>query len=160
LQGLASIAGKYVLTTVQTSTPNDTDAIRAAMAQIASLNFTANYAFVNPIDGANMDLQKGSTGYYVMPPFQSVDGKVISGVRVIESNQIPVGSVLVADMSRFMVRPYKPFAYQYGWVNNDFEIGMVSIIGERRIHAYVAQNHVGAFVYDTFANIKTAIAAA
>jgi hypothetical protein len=63
-------------------------------------------------------------------------------------------------MSRFKVRNYQPFSIAYGWVNDDFEKNLVTVIGERRLHAFVAANDIGAFVYDTFANIKTAITAA
>jgi HK97 family phage major capsid protein len=160
LKGLTSFAGGYVLTTVETSTPNNFDAVRAAAAQIMSLNFSANYAFVNPIDAANMDLTKGDDGQYTIPPFKSATGMDIAGIRVVETNQIPVGFFLVGDMTKFKVRNYKPFAISMGWVNDDFEKNLVTIIGERRLASYVSVNHTGAFVYDSFADVKTAITAA
>jgi len=160
LKGLDSYAGGFTLTSVETTDPNNADAIRAAIAQIRSLNFNANVAVLNPIDVANMELEKATDGHYIIPPFKSADGTVISGVRVIEENGIPVGSVLVGDMTRFRVRVYKPFSVSYGWVNDDFEKNMVTIIGEMRLHSFVPTNDIGAFVYDTLANIKTAITAA
>lgn len=158
LKGITRYAGLYVLTTVKTTgTPNDADAIRAGIAQIKTLNFNANYAFINPVDGANMDLTKNTQGSYIIPPFQSSNGLTIAGVTVVESNQMPQGQVLLGDMSKFVVRNYKAFSIQYGWVNDDFELNLVTIIGERRLHDYVADNNTGAFIYDSFANIKTAI---
>lgn len=159
LKGLTSFAGGYTLTSINTTEPNNFDAIRAMVAQTVSLNFMANYAFVNPIDGANMDLEKASDGHYIIPPFKSATGTEIKGVKVVETNQIPVGYVLVGDMTRFKVRNYKPFAISMGWVNDDFEKNLVTIIGERRLTSYVSANHVGAFVYDDFAGVKTAITA-
>lgn len=160
LKGIASFAGGFVLTTVKTSgggTPNDADAIRACIAQIKSLNFRATTAFLNPIDAANMDLTKNTQGSYIIPPFQSSTGLTIAGVPIIESNQVPVGQLLIGDMSKFIVRNYKAFAIQYGWVNDDFEKNLVTIIGERRLHSYVAENNTGAFIYDSLATIKAAI---
>lgn len=157
LKGLTSFAGGYTLTTVETTDPNNFDAIRAAAAQITSLNFSANYAFVNPIDAANMDLEKATDGHYIIPPFKSATGMEVAGIRVVESNQIPVGNLLVGDMTRFKIRNYMPFAISMGWVNDDFEKNLVTIIGERRLASYVSVNHTGAFVYDAFADIKTAI---
>lgn len=158
LKGITAYVGGYVLTTVKTTgTPNDADAIRAAITQPISLNFRTNYAFINPIDAANMDLTKNTQGSYIIPPFQSASGLVIAGVPIVETNQMPVGTLFVGDMTKFVVRNYKSFAVQYGWVNDDFELNLVTIIGERRLHCYIADNNVGAFVYDTFANIKTAI---
>lgn len=158
LKGLTEYAGGFVLTTVQSDDPNDADAIRAAIAQIKSLNFAANYAFINPIDAANLDMKKSDDGMYLIPPFQTADGTKIKGVTVVESNQIPVGDVLVADMTRFMIRNYKPFRVTYGWENDDFRKNLVTILGERRLHTFMADNNTGAFVYDTLSNIKTAIA--
>lgn len=160
IKGLDAFAGGYVLTSVDVQNPNNADAIRAAIAQVRSLNFNANLAVINPIDAANMELEKGTNGHYLIPPFKSADGTTISGVKVIEENGIPVGSVLVGDMTRFRVRIYKPFTASYGWENDDFRKNLVTIIGEMRLHSYVPANEVGAFVYDTFVNIKSAIATA
>lgn len=160
ISGLDTFAGGYVLTTIETDDPNNGDAIRAAIAQVRSLNFVANIAVLNPIDAANMELEKATDGHYIIPPFKSADGTMISGVRVIEDNGIPVGSLLVGDMTRFRVRIYKSFTVAYGWVNDDFEKNLVTVIGEQRLMSWVASNETGAFVYDTFANIKAAIDAA
>jgi HK97 family phage major capsid protein len=158
LKGIDTYAGGYVLLTITTTDPNNADAIRAAAAQINSLNFQANYAFINPIDAANMDLTKANdSGVYMLPPFVTADGRKIGGVQIIETNQIPVGYLLIGDMTKYNVRDYKPFTIKFGWVNDDFEKNLVTIIGERRLHAYMSDNNTGAFIYDTFANIKTAI---
>lgn len=160
IKGLDAFAGGFVLTSIDVQDPNNADAIRAAIAQIRSLNFNANLAVINPVDAANMELEKGTDGHYIIPPFRSTDGTTISGVKVIEENGIPVGSVLVGDMTRFRVRILKTFTASYGWENDDFRKNLVTVIGEMRLHSYVPGNEVGAFVYDTFANIKSAIAAA
>lgn len=157
LKGVTQYAGAYVLTTIKTPTPTNADAIRAAAAQVVTLNFRANYAFVNPVEGANMDLTKNNQGSYIIPPFQSTSGLVIAGVQVVETNQIAAGALLLGDMTMFKVRNYRPFSIQYGWVNDDFELNLITIIGERRLHAYIYDNTTGAFVFDTFANIKTAL---
>lgn len=159
LKGLTQYVGGYVLTSIQTGTPNDFDAIRAAIAQIISLNLVPNIVFINPIDGANMDLTKDSMGRPLALEYKTPDGKLYR-LTVVETNQMPVGSFLVGDMTRFKVRNYQPFAVSYGWVNDDFEKNLITIIGERRLHCYVANNDTVGFVYDTFANVKTAITAA
>jgi HK97 family phage major capsid protein len=158
LKGLTSYLGGYVLTTIATTTPNNFDAIRAAAAQVVSLNFNPNIVFINTIDAANMDLVKDTQGRPLAAVYKDAAGKVYR-LTVVETNQMPVGYFLLGDMTRFKVRNYKPFAISYGWVNDDFEKNLVTIIGERRLHAFVAANDTGAFVYDTFANVKTAITA-
>jgi len=159
LKGLTSYVGGYTLTNIQTSTPNDFDAIRAAAAQVVSLNFSPNIVFINTIDGANMDLTKDLQGRPLAMEYKDANGKLYR-LTVVETNQIPVGYFLLGDMTRFKIRNYQPFSISYGWVNDDFEKNLVTIIGERRLHAFVAANDTGAFVYDTFAVVKTAITAA
>lgn len=158
LDGITTLVGGYVLTSISTTDPTDSDAIRAAAAQIISLNFMPNLVFVNPIDAANMDLSKAVTsGVYMLPPFTTADGRTIAGAQIIETNQIPVGFVLIGDFTKFVVRNYKPFVANMGWVNDDFEKNLVTVIGERRLHSYIAENHLGAFVYDSLATIKLAL---
>lgn len=159
LKGLTAYVGAYALTSISTTNPNDFDAIRAAIAQVISLNFTPNVVFYNTIDGANMDLVKDNQGRPLAMEYRDANGKLYR-LTPVETNQLPVGSFLVGDMTRFKVRNYQPFSVSYGWVNDDFEKNLVTIIGERRLHAFVAANDTGAFVYDTFANVKTAITAA
>lgn len=157
IYGITHWASAYALTTVKTSKPNNYDAILAGATQIKNLYFTPNYAFINPIDATNMEMTKIDDGMYVIPPFSTADGKRISGLRVIESPAIPVGYLLIGDMSRCKVRELKSFAVTVGWVNDDFELNLVTMIGERRMHLFIADNDTAAFVYDTFDAIKTAI---
>lgn len=157
--GVTTIASAYTLTTIKTPSPNNSDAIRAAIAQLKSLNFDRDIvAFVNPIDAANMDLAKADdSGVYMLPPFTSADGRVIAGVTVIEDNNIAVGYLLIGDMSKYQVLMYQDFFIAWGWENDDFSKNLVTVIGEMRFMQYSSSNWAGAFVYDTFANIKTAL---
>jgi HK97 family phage major capsid protein len=159
LKGLTQYVGGYVLTSVSTINPNDFDAIRAAIAQVISLNMTPNIVFINTIDGANMDLVKDSQGRPLALEYRTPDGKLYR-LTVVETNQMPVGSFLVGDMTKFKVRNYQPFSVSYGWVNDDFEKNLFTVLGERRLHAYIASNDTAGFVYDSFSNVKTAITAA
>lgn len=160
--GITTIASAYSLTTVETTNPTNADAIRAAIAQIRSLNFNGTLtAFINPIDGANMDLSKAQdSGVYMLPPFTTADGRVIAGVEVIEDNNIAVGNLLIGDMSKYRILMYQDFFIQWGWENDDFSKNLVTVIGEMRFHQFYSSNHVGAWIYDSFADIKTAITAA
>lgn len=156
---IADEASAYTLTSITTIAPNVSDAIRAAMAQIKSVNHMATVAVLNPIDAANMDLQKTDDGAYQLPPFSTGDGQTIKGIRVVESNQIEVGHLLVGDMTKVRVFVYKPFTVTMGWVDDDFEKNLVTMIGETRIHYYIEDAYTSALVYDEISNIKTAIEA-
>lgn len=157
IYGITHWASAYALTTIKTTTPNNYDAIKAAATQVRNLFFQPNLCIVNPIDAANMEITKDADGGYVMPPFSTVGGKNIAGLRVVESPAIPVGYLLVGDMTKVKIREKGTFVVTVGWVNDDFEKNLVTMIGERRMHLFIADNDTSAFIYDTFENIKTAV---
>lgn len=155
--GIIPKSSAYALTTIKGLTPDNMGAIRAAIAQVTSLNYTPNAVFINPIDAANMDLVKGSDGHYVIPPFKSATGLNIAGLPVIETNEVAVGKFLVGDFKKYHVRTYKGVRIEMGLDSDDFSKNMRTIVVEQRLHAFVKSVNTGAFVYDTFATVKTAI---
>lgn len=159
--GVTTIASAFTLTTIKTTNPNFADVLRAAIAQLISLNFDRNLTiFINPIDAANMDLTKATdSGVYMLPPFTTADGRIIAGVPVIEDNNIAVGHFLAGDMTRYHIEMYQDYFVAWGWENDDFRKNLMTVIGEMRFHQYVSQNEVGAFIYDTFTAVQTAITA-
>lgn len=160
--GIVSYASAYTLVGVATTNPNNADATRAAITQLYTLNFRRNLvAFMNPVDVTNLEISKATDGHYILVPFVSRDGVLrVKSVPVVEENDIPVGRLLIGDMSRINVRIYKDFTVSWGWENDDFSKNLVTVIGEMRLHEFHSSNHAGAWIYDTFANIKTAITAA
>ena len=157
--GLLSQVGGYVLTSI-TGVPNanNADALRAAYAQLRSLNYRPNIIFVNPIDAGKMDLEKGTNGHYVLPLFMSQDGTTLKSIRIEETNEIEPGDFLMGDMSRYKIRIYEELRIELGWVNDDFQKNVKTVIGEKRLYNFLSQKHSGAFVHDTYAVVKTAIA--
>lgn len=156
--GITTLATAYTLTTVETTYPNNLDAIRAAMVQLQLLNFDRQIeAFINPIDAANMDLAKGDDGHYVLPPFTTSNGQSIKGLTLIEDNNIAQGYLLIGDMSKYKILMYQPFFIEWGFDSDDFSKNLITVIGEMRFHQFFGANDAGAFIYDTFENIKTAI---
>ena len=160
IAGVTTLASGFTLTTIEAGTaPTYMDAIRAAIAQLQSLNFTDNIvAFVNPIDAANMDLSKSADdGHYLLPPFVSQNGMMVSGVPVIVDNNIAVGSLLIGDMTKYKIAMLEGFTIRWGLDMDDFSKNLITVIGEMRFHQYFSANHTGAFIYDTFATITAAI---
>jgi len=158
--GITTLASAFTLTTIEAgSDPTYMDAIRAAIAQLQSLNFTDNIvAFVNPIDAANMDLSKSADdGHYLLPPFVSANGMIVSGVPVVIDNNITVGNLLVGDMTKYKILMLEGLTIRWGLDMDDFSKNLITVIGEMRFHQYFSANHTGAFVYDSFADIIAAI---
>lgn len=157
LKGIKAFAPAYSLTTLTTTSPNNCDAILAAATQIVVDNFAPDIAVMNPIDFAQTKLLKGSTGYYIVNP--NNQDSTWAGIRVVQSNQVPVGYIMVMDSSKTNIHPYQNFTLSYGMINDDFIKNLVVIKGVQRMHSYIKVNDINAFVYDTLANIKTAITA-
>jgi HK97 family phage major capsid protein len=158
--GVTTLASGFTLTTIEAGAdPSYADAIRAAIAQLQSLNFTDNLAaFINPIDAANMDLSKSADdGHYLLPPFVSQSGMLVSGVPVYIDNNIAVGNLLIGDMTKYKIWMYENLTVRFGLNGDDFSENMVTVIAEMRFHQTFSTNHTGAFIYDTFADIIAAI---
>lgn len=89
------------------SNPNHYDVLRAAKLQVrvgigssdtAKMGYNANMALVNPADLANLDLQKDPVGGgYILPPFLDNAGNRVSGMLLMESDDITAGKFLVGD---------------------------------------------------------------
>lgn len=160
--GISTVSVAYTLTGVETANPNNFDAIRAVVAQIRLGFFYGPITvFVNPVDAANMDLTKASdSGVYMLPPFSTANGQQVAGAVIVEDANIPAGYFQAAVLDLFKVLIYKDFRIAWGWENEDFTKNLVTVIGEMRVHSFHSDNDAGAFVYDTFANVISAIDAA
>jgi len=159
--GIRQLSTTYTLTTIKTTTPNMADAIRAAIAQLRGGLLTGEITvFINPVDSANMDMQKAtSSGVYVLPPFMTADGKTIAGAKIVEEAGVPAGFFQAGFMRFYRVLIYKPFTISWGWENDDFTHNLVTVVGEMRLHQFFNQIHTGAFIYDSYARIIPLITA-
>jgi len=146
---------------IKTTNPTYMDAIRAAVAALRSGKLVGEITvFVNPIDAANMDLSKAvDSGVYLLPPFSTSNGQTIAGARIVEDHNVPVGYFQGAFMRFYRVLIYKDFTVTWGWENDDFTKNLVTAVGEMRLHQFFNTIHSGAFIYDTFENVQTAITA-
>lgn len=139
--------------------PTMRDDIRACVGYLRSGNLTGNITgFINPIDAANMDMEKATTsGVYILPPFETADGKRVGGATLIEDNNVAVGYLQIGFLDYYVIKVYQDYAVYWGWENDDFTKNLITVIGEMRLHQIFNTQHTGAFIYDTFENIATAI---
>ena len=157
LLGVIPQSTTYVLTAVKTERANNFDAIKAGYTQQTTLNQNPNIVYLNPIDSANMEMTKAGDGHYVLPPFTTADGNIISGVRVKTANQIDIGKFLIGDFSKLNIRDYVELEIVLGWENDDMSRGYVTVVGEKRLMTYIKEFQKTAFLYGDFATIKAAI---
>lgn len=156
--GVTTVASAFTLTGLEVESPNNYDAIRAAAAQLQSLNFTSNIvAFVNPVDAAQMDLDKGSDGHYALPPFYTAGGQQVAGIRIVTDNNIAVGNLLIGSLDTYKILMVEDFRVEWGLDSDDFSKNLITVIGEMRFHQFFPTNLSGSWIYDSFTDIKTAI---
>ena len=155
LKGIFTAAATYTATALDGTVEmaNKADAIRAAILQMRNLNFYPDVVMLNPSDRASIDLTKDSTGHYISDELF----RLIRGVEIVESTYVKAGDFLVADTSKWNVRPYKGIRVEFGWVDDDFQKNLFTVICEERLHSYFASVDQGAFVKGAFATIIAAL---
>ena len=138
---------------------NETDVIRVAIAQIQSANFEPTHVVLNPEDVAKMQLTKTNTGEYTYPMFlvDALGVQTVANLPIISTTNMNAGTFLVGDMTKSNVRVREDVNMQVGYVNDDFQRNMVTILAEARLVHYVKANQVYAFVAGDFIPAKAAI---
>jgi HK97 family phage major capsid protein len=147
-------AGSFALSV---PTPNNADVLRVAINQAMVNQFQPNYIVLHPSDATAMDLDKGSDGHYALPPFATIDGRIISGVPVVMNTGQTQGTFLVGDFTKSAVRFKEGLTINVGYENDDFTKNFVTILAEARLVHRVKSNHYGAFIKGTFSAAITAL---
>lgn len=139
---------------------NLTDVILAAVTQIHIAKFTATHVVLHPSDWARLYTTKTSTGEYTYPVFFQVPttGEIrVMNLSVVVTTWMPAGQFLVGDFSKSNLRMRESMNLSVGYVNDDFQKNMVSILAEARLVNYIKNNQKPAFVKGTIATAITAI---
>ena len=157
LDGLLGFAQPFAAGSFAGTIPaaNVSDVIRVAKAQIQGANFEPTHVLLHPEDAAKIELTKATDGGYTYPAFWDRN-MMIAGLTVVTSTNIAPDTFLVGDMSKSNVRIRENMSLQVGYVNDDFQRNMVTILAEMRAAHYVKKHQVDAFVTGDF---TTAIAA-
>ena len=158
IKGVATEMPGFSLSTLKIEKANTYDAIVAAYTQIVSVSnmaYRPNLVLMNPIDYAQMQLTKDANGQYLRP-FR-VGDELIPGLRVEASTAIKQGELCVGDFNYLNIRDVWALTITFGWENDDFTKNLVTMIGEKRLMAYIKKQYKTAFVKDTIANVVTGI---
>lgn len=158
IKGVLTDVPSFSLTGLQVDRANMYDAIVASYTQIVStskMNYRPNLVLLNPIDYARMQLEKDANGQYLRP-FKSGD-ELIQGLTVKTSTAIEQGSFKMGDFGFLNIRDKMQLTITFGWENDDFTKNMVTMIGEKRLMAYIKAQYKTAFVSDKFKTVLEAI---
>lgn len=137
---------------------NNYDVILATAAVVRNRFFNPKYVILNDMDAAMLNVNKvAATGVYLNPPFSSVDGMTIGGLRVITNPAMTAGNFLVGDFTKDVLGIREEININIGYVNADFTNNLVTILGEMRAVNYVKTNNIGAFAKGVFTTVKAAM---
>lgn len=158
IKGVATDMPGFSLGTFKIEKANTYDVIVAAYTQVVSVSnmaYRPNAVLLNPIDYAQMQLTKDVNGQYLRP-FQ-VGDELIPGLRVEASTAVKQGEFVLGDFNYLNIRDVWALSITFGWEHDDFTKNLVTMIGEKRLMAYIKAQYKTAFVKDTISNVITAI---
>lgn len=156
--GVAGAMPAYTMTGHVVEQANYFDAIYAAIIQTEAnteFNYKANGVLLNAADYATMMSTKSTSGvplYEQYKPF-------FEGVSIYRENAgiIPQGTFIVGDFSHLNIRDLQALTWETGYADDDFLKNCITVRVEKRLMAYIKNQHKYAFVKDTFANVLGAI---
>lgn len=155
IKGVASDMPGFSLTSLKIENAGIMDTIHAGYAQIVSTSnmaYRPNIVLLNPLDAVALRREKDNTGR----PLNEINA-LPTGLILVETNAVDQGTIKIGDFNFLNIRDVWALTITIGWENDDFTKNLVTLVGEKRLLAYIKSQYKTAFVSDTIANIKTAI---
>lgn len=143
--------------------PNDIDAIIAAIAQLVRDHEEAAYVAVSSDKYYQLFALKDSQQRYQnanLVYVSSVGTLYIAGVPIIMADveDVPTTHLLAVGLDGFQIRNYGGFVFEAGLNGEDFRYDRTSFRAYQEVLSYIPSHRYNSVIYDTFVNIKTAIA--
>ena len=142
---------------IATLGPNIYDLVAACASKLAALDYTANFAMINPVDYWKMVITKDKDESYVNNVVfdSSASLLYVFGIPVVASTAIPLGNVGVGDSNYVMPMQREGISLRFSEEDSDnFQKNLITARVEERILQAVLRPN--AFVYG---QIATGIAA-
>lgn len=151
LTGLTQSATAFTPASVtHVSNPTRYDLCVVAKEQITKTGgakYNPDVVIMNISEINKMGLSKDADENYILPPFVSRDGSVVSGMRVIESNVMDDGTMIIGD-SRFAKIYEKPgMMLSRGYSGTQFVEDLETLKIRKRIALLVRNADQGGWVY-------------
>lgn len=163
LSGIATEAVPFIVPTQLANyyqNANIFDVVMAVATYVRLNNFKGQLTCVlNTVWKAKMFGTKAedNSAMYIVPPFVAPDGTQIGEVRIVFSNKIADGKILLGDLKKFKVVISENIEYGEGFENDDFRKNLMSFRLEAFLGTYIPSNYDGAIIYDDIATVLTAI---
>jgi HK97 family phage major capsid protein len=82
--------------------------------------YSPNFAFMNIVDINKMKLKKDANNNYIIPPFVDRAGNQVSGVVVVEENQVTANTMVLGDSRFAKIIEIPGLSVERGFVNAQF----------------------------------------
>ena len=112
----------------------------------AQAKYAPNFVLMNPADVLKYKLAKAVDGHYILPPFISADGKVIDGIRVVETPVVTKNTLLLGDSGYATQYQSEDLVIEMGWINDQFVKNQWTIRAEQETMLLVRNADVDGFV--------------
>ena len=151
LNGIIPQATAYAAPITVTS-PTEIDNLRLAMLQAELARFPSTGVVLNPKDWARVELEKDTTGRYIIGNPQGTISPTIWGLPVV-TTQAMAEDKFLAGAFKLGAQVFDRWdaRVEVGYVNDDFTKNLVTILAEERLALAVYRPE--AFVYGDFGNI-------
>jgi HK97 family phage major capsid protein len=138
---------------------NEYDVIVAAATQILNANFVPSMGLITHNTKGLMSTRKATDGHYVLPPFSTVDGLNVYGVKLKSTNVLTDQEFLIMDPSRALWNWVENPQIEVGYINDDFAKNIWRLRVEAQGMLRVKEHERPAFVKGDFTTAKGLIAA-
>lgn len=118
--------------------------------------YAPNVVLMNPADILKYKLAKAADGHYILPPFISADGKVIDGIRVVETSVVTANTLVLGDFAYGTIYQSEDLVIEMGWINDQFVKNQWTIRAEQELMLLVRNVDLDAFTKITDLNAAVA----
>jgi hypothetical protein len=119
--------------------------------------FKADFVLMNRGNSIAVKGEKNDFGTYLMPPFVTPDGKTIDGLRVFESSQVDLGTIIVGDSTKGTIYDGDGLTIELGQINDQFIYNALTIRASKYLALVIKELDKAGFMKCT--DIPTALTA-
>lgn len=120
--------------------------LRVELSNAKQSKYMPTAVVMNPSDVLRYKLAKATDGHYVLPPFISADGTIIDGMKVVESSQVTINTMLIGDFRYGTIYDLEGVTVSMGFVNDQFVKNAMTILAEKREGLLIRDVDVDAFL--------------
>lgn len=134
---------------------NEYDVIEAIWAQCYLAHGKPTAVGVHPNMISRMKLNKDLNGQYLMPPFASANGTIVSGMRVVPMWDLNPDEFVGGQLTKYGLNIIEDLTIDIGWINDMFKKNQIAIRAEVSCNGRVKDQHKPKIITGTFTHAKT-----